>query len=260
MWSKLVVNMADASVSKLPYDEQYLQLGGRALIANYFMDLVKTGKMDPRCDPMGEQNVLMFCTGVLAGTNFTTSHRISVGCKSPLTGGIKEASSGGYMGKLLADQGLRMVTVHGLPTDGKLRYLHIGRDGSAELVDAEELRFKGTWMRLTRRAVRDHSFRGTGVEATLDMWANVRRGEKLYISPYKEKAHIMFDSSLPYEVSVMKNYARPLLAAVPEENARRHELLDLIAAFDHFEPIDPALVPANSLLREFIGGGSYQYS
>ena len=145
MWSKLVVNMADASVSKLPYDEQYLQLGGRALIANYFMDLVKTGKMDPRCDPMGEQNVLMFCTGVLAGTNFTTSHRISVGCKSPLTGGIKEASSGGYMGKLLADQGLRMVTVHGLPTDGKLRYLHIGRDGSAELVEAEELRFKGTY-------------------------------------------------------------------------------------------------------------------
>ena len=130
----------------------------------------------------------------------------------------------------------------------------------SNVLDGEELRFKGTWMRLTRRAVRDHSFRGTGVEATLDMWANVRRGEKLYISPYKEKAHIMFDSSLPYEVSVMKNYARPLLAAVPEENARRHELLDLIAAFDHFEPIDPALVPANSLLREFIGGGSYQYS
>ncbi len=145
MWSKLVVNMADASVVKEAYDEQYLQLGGRALIANYFMDLVKTGKMDPRCDPMGEQNVLMFCTGVLAGTNFTTSHRISVGCKSPLTGGIKEASSGGYMGKLLADQGLRMVTIHGLPSDGALRYLHIGKDGTAELADAEELRFKGTY-------------------------------------------------------------------------------------------------------------------
>ncbi|MBQ9979660.1 MAG: aldehyde ferredoxin oxidoreductase [Oscillospiraceae bacterium] len=145
MWSKLIVNMAEATVTKLPYDEEYLQLGGRALVANYFMDLVKTGKMDPKCDPMGEQNVLMFCTGVLAGTNFTTSYRISVGCKSPLTGGIKEASSGGYMGKLMADQGYRMITVHGLPQDGKLRYLHIDKEGNAELVDAEDLRLKGTY-------------------------------------------------------------------------------------------------------------------
>lgn len=130
----------------------------------------------------------------------------------------------------------------------------------SNVMEGEILRFKGTWMRLTRRAVRDYAFRGTGVAVTLDMWATVRRGEKLYISPFKDTAHIMFDSSLPYEVSVMKNYARPMLEAVPEENARRHELLDLIAAFDYFEPIDPALVPADSLLREFIGGGSYHYS
>ncbi len=145
MWSKLVVNMAEAKVEKLPYDEQYLQLGGRALIANYFMDLVKTGNMDPRCDPLGEQNVLMFCTGVLAGTNFTTSHRISVGCKSPLTGGIKEASSGGYMGKLMADQGLRMITFHGLPSDAVMRYLHVDKEGNAQLVEAEDLRGLGTY-------------------------------------------------------------------------------------------------------------------
>ena len=121
------------------------------------------------------------------------------------------------------------------------------------------LRFKGTWMRLTRRAVRDHSFRGTDVGETLEMWANVRRGEKLYISPFKNRADIIFDSSLPYEVSVMKNYALPLLQAVPEDNARRAELLELIAAFEHFLPIDPELVAKDSLLREFIGGGSYKY-
>lgn len=119
--------------------------------------------------------------------------------------------------------------------------------------------FKGTWMRLTRRAVRDFNFRGTDVSETLSMWANVRRGEKLYISTYKHSADIIFDSSLPYEVSVMKNYALPILKAVPQENARRSELLELIAAFDEFEAIDPALVPKNSLLREFIGGGSYKY-
>lgn len=129
----------------------------------------------------------------------------------------------------------------------------------SNVLEGDELRFKGTWMRLTRRAVRDYNFRGTDVSATLAMWANVRRGEKLYISPYKLSADIIFDSSLPYEVSVMKNYALPILKAVPGENQRRAELLDLIAAFDWFEAIDPKLVAKNSLLREFIGGGSYDY-
>ncbi|MCI8870880.1 MAG: AAA family ATPase [Lawsonibacter sp.] len=121
------------------------------------------------------------------------------------------------------------------------------------------LRFKGTWMRLARRAVRDYNFRGTGVGETLGMWANVRRGEKLYISPFKGRADIVFDSSLPYEVPVMKNYALPLLQAVPEENVRRAELLELIDAFRYFEAIDPELVARDSLIREFIGGGSYKY-
>ena len=129
----------------------------------------------------------------------------------------------------------------------------------SNVLEGDALRFKGTWMRLTRRAVRDYNFRGTDVSSTLAMWANVRRGEKLYISPYKNTADIIVDSSLPYEVSVMKHYALPILKAVPQENQRRAELLDLIAAFDWFESIDPALVAKNSLLREFIGGGSYHY-
>lgn len=129
----------------------------------------------------------------------------------------------------------------------------------SNVTEGNALRFKGTWMRLTRRAVRDYNFRGTEVEQTLDMWANVRRGEKLYISPFKNKANVIFDSSLPYEVSVMRNYAVPLLAAIPEENERHEELVELIHAFQYFEPIDPDLVARDSLLREFIGGGSYFY-
>lgn len=121
------------------------------------------------------------------------------------------------------------------------------------------LRFKGTWMRLTRRAVRDYNFRGTGVAETLEMWANVRRGEKLYISPFKGRADIIFDSSLPYEVSVMRHYALPILQAVPKDNVRSKELLELTQAFEYFEPIDQTLVPRDSLIREFIGGGSYKY-
>ena len=129
----------------------------------------------------------------------------------------------------------------------------------SDVLEGEDLRFKGTWMRLTRRAVRDYNFRGTDVAETLEMWANVRRGEKLYISPFKHRANYILDSSLPYEVSVMKNYAMPLLEAVPQENVRRRELLELIQGFAHFLPIDPDLVPPSSLIREFIGGGTYHY-
>lgn len=129
----------------------------------------------------------------------------------------------------------------------------------SDVLEGEDLRFKGTWMRLTRRAVRDYNFRGTGVAETLDMWANVRRGEKLYISPYKHRANYIFDSSLPYEVSVMKNYAKPMLEAVPEENARRSELLDLIHGFDHFLPIDPDLCPRPPSSGSLLGGGIYEY-
>lgn len=127
----------------------------------------------------------------------------------------------------------------------------------------DQLVFKGTWMRLTRRAVRDFNFRGTDTGTTLDMWCNVRRGEKLYISPFKTKADIIFDSSLRYEVSVFATYAAPLRAAVEQvdpKNPRYREFRDLAAAFERFEPIDPALVAKDSLIREFIGGGSYKYS
>ena len=119
--------------------------------------------------------------------------------------------------------------------------------------DGGRVVFKRTWLRLTRRAVRDYNFRGTDVRRTLEMWANVRRGEKLYISPYRDTAHIKFDTAHAYEASVMASYARPIMAAVPGENQRRHELLDLVRAFDRFEPIDPGLVPAGSLIHEFIG-------
>ena len=129
----------------------------------------------------------------------------------------------------------------------------------SNITDGEAVIFKGTWMRLVRRAVRDMNFRGSDVVGTLAQWANVRRGEKLYISPFKHRADIIFDSSLPYEVSVMKHFALPLFEAVPGENPRRRELLDMIHAFEALESIDPALVAPESLIREFIGGGSYHY-
>ena len=121
------------------------------------------------------------------------------------------------------------------------------------------LRFKGTWMRLTRRAVRDYSFRGTEVARTLEMWANVRRVKNCTSPPSRARPTLCLTPPLPYEASVMKHYALPILQSVPEDNERRDEMLELVSAFEHFEPIDPVLVARDSLLREFIGGGSYKY-
>ena len=132
----------------------------------------------------------------------------------------------------------------------------------SNVLEGEALRFKGTWMRITRRAVRDYNFRGTDLLETLLMWYNVRRGEKTYISPFKSRAHVIIDSSLRYEVPVFAHYAGALRAAVeqvPEDNPRCREFHDLVDSFRYFEPVDPALVAPDSLIREFIGGGSYHY-
>ena len=118
--------------------------------------------------------------------------------------------------------------------------------------------FKGTWMRLTRRAVRDYNFRGTGVEETLEMWANVRRGEKLYISPFKNKANLMLDTALEYELPVMNHIATELFSSIPEGIERYEELKQVLPAIQLFGHIDNALVAPDSLVREFIGGGIYE--
>ena len=130
----------------------------------------------------------------------------------------------------------------------------------SNILEGEALRFKGTWMRITRRAVRDYNFRGTDLLETLLMWYNVRRGEKTYISPFKSRAHVIIDSSLRYEVPVFAHYADALRAAVeqvPEDNPRCREFHDLVDAFRYFEPVDPALVAPDSLIREFIGGSCF---
>ncbi len=150
--------------------------------------------------------------------------------------------------------------IHALNDDITANYPQATRlyvSARSNISDGATLRFKGTWVRLSRRAVRDLNFRGKDMTDTMIMWENVRRGEKLYISPFKNKADILFDSVLPYEISVMANFAHHLREEIPQENVRRQELLDMVDAFQYFEPIDPSLVAPNSLLREFIGGASY---
>lgn len=117
--------------------------------------------------------------------------------------------------------------------------------------------FKGTWIRLVRRTVRDKLFRAYDPADTLSMWANVRRGEKLYISPYKNKANLMLDTALPYELPVMNSVATELFSSIPEGIERYEELRQVLPAIQLFGHIDESLVTPDSLVREFIGGGIY---
>ncbi|MCI9214921.1 MAG: adenylyl-sulfate kinase [Oscillospiraceae bacterium] len=127
------------------------------------------------------------------------------------------------------------------------------------LGESGEAVFKRTWLRLERRAVRDSKFRAWKADVTVKMWANVRRGEKLYISPFKDNAGIVFDSALPYEVSVIRAFAQPLFdhLRVSPDMERYEEVRQLAEAYPRFEILDESYVAPDSLIREFIGGGIY---
>ena len=126
----------------------------------------------------------------------------------------------------------------------------------SNLVDDDgNLVFQHAWLRLCRRIVRDYQFRGSDAAFTLKMWSNVRRGEKLYISPYKENAHIMFDSSLAFEFAVLKPVVVPLLEALP---AGKYAVVDdMLRGFEKIEAMDEKYVAPESLAREFLGGSTY---
>ena len=115
--------------------------------------------------------------------------------------------------------------------------------------------FQHPWLRLSRRIVRDYKFRGSDANFTLKMWPNVRRGEKLYISPYKENADLMFDSSLPDEVAVLKPFVVPLLEALPQG---KYDIADdILRGFERIEIMEESNIAPSSLVREFIGGSIY---
>jgi uridine kinase len=91
------------------------------------------------------------------------------------------------------------------------------------------------------------------------MWANVRRGEKANISPFKNKANYQFDSSFAYEPAVMNQTITKLFKSVPEGIERFEELRQVLPAIQLFGDIDENLVAPDALIREFIGGGIYEY-
>ena len=117
--------------------------------------------------------------------------------------------------------------------------------------------FKRTWFRLVRRMVRDYKFRGSDPQETMSMWANVRRGEVSYISPFKDQANFRFDTSFAYELPVFNHTATQLFKSVPEGIERFEELRKVLPALQLFGHIPEEDVADDALIREFIGGGMY---
>ena len=114
-------------------------------------------------------------------------------------------------------------------------------------------RVSTTDTRLIRRIARDASQRGYTAQQTIQRWESVRRGERRFIYPYQENADAMFNSALAYELSALKPIAEPLLRQVPFGTVEYIEAKRLLAFLEWFLPIEPELIPDNSILREFIG-------
>ena len=113
--------------------------------------------------------------------------------------------------------------------------------------------------RLLRRLTRDYRTRGNDALSTLARWESVRRGEEKHIFPYQENSDVMFNSSLFYEISVLRRFAEPILREVPDTVPEYGEAKRMLKFLDNFIPISPEEIPPTSLLREFIGGSSFKY-
>ena len=113
--------------------------------------------------------------------------------------------------------------------------------------------------RLLRRMVRDSRYRGVSATETIRRWPSVRRGEDKWIYPYQENADAMFNSSLIFELSVIKEYAEELLRGVPRDIPEYAEAYRLRTLLGYFTPITDKTIPSTSLLREFLGGSSFRY-
>lgn len=147
---------------------------------------------------------------------------------------------------------LNPILIKDLPS-ARIKRIYISvkqgvRDDNGELIGPNQ-------MRLVRRIVRDRNFRGTPAVKTLSMWPNVMSGEYKYIKPYRPTADFTINSFHAHELCVLKNQAVSLLHTVPEKDPGWETAQVLLNTLNRFEPVDESLIPKNSILREFIGGG-----
>lgn len=120
-------------------------------------------------------------------------------------------------------------------------------------------RISTTDTRLIRRIVRDNAFRGYAAINTIKRWDSVSKGEEKFIFPYQERADVMFNTALVYELAILKKFAEPLLKAIDQSEPEYSEATRLLKFLTHFKEINPHNVPKTSIIREFIGGSAFIY-
>lgn len=177
--------------------------------------------------------------------------------------GHREYKEGNVM-KLEKDNILLMEGIHGLnpeltkliPEEQKFR-VYVSALTTLNIDDHNWI--PTTDNRLLRRIVRDYKYRGASAQDTIARWPSVRRGEEKWIFPFQENADAMFNSSLLFELAVMKNYAEPILRQVPVNVPEYDEAHRLLRFLSYFEPLGEKDIPTTSLLREFLGGSSFHY-
>ena len=150
--------------------------------------------------------------------------------------------------------GLNDELSYSLPRDSKYK---IYISALTTLNVDEHNRVATTDARLLRRMVRDFRTRGASAAKTLGMWASVRRGEDENIFPFQESADVMFNSSLVYELSVLKQYAEPLLFSIKKEEPEYLEAKRLLKFLEYFLGVSTEGIPNNSIVREFVGGSVF---
>ena len=113
--------------------------------------------------------------------------------------------------------------------------------------------------RLLRRIIRDYKYRNNSAEETIARWPSVRAGERKWIFPYQENADAMFNSALLFELPVLKDHVEPVLRKVPKRSPEYSEAYRLLRFLDYFVSVQDSELPPTSLLREFLGGSSFNY-
>ncbi len=150
--------------------------------------------------------------------------------------------------------GLNDALSYSLPRDSKFK---IYISALTQLNIDEHNRIPTTDGRLIRRMVRDARTRGASAQKTISMWPSVRRGEDENIFPFQEDADVMFNSALIYELSVLKQYAEPILFGIDRNCAEYVEAKRLLKFLDYFIGAPSESVPKNSILKEFVGGSCF---
>lgn len=178
--------------------------------------------------------------------NFTLGKREYKGKKLKLNSGDVLVAEGIHA--------LNPLMIEGLPEESQFK---IYISALTQLNVDNHNRIPTTDGRLLRRIVRDARTRGNNARDTIAMWQSVRRGEETYIFPFQEEADVMFNSALIYELSVIKQYAEPLLFSVPKNCEEYYEAKRLLKFLDYFLGLEVTNIPTNSILREFVGGGCF---